>query len=56
MHLSLKFACPLVHVLKLVDGEIKPPMGYIYEAMDQAKEAIAKSFQGNKESMIRSLR
>ncbi|XP_020107334.1 glutamic acid-rich protein-like [Ananas comosus] len=27
-----------------VDGEKRPSMGYIYEAMDRAKEAIAKSF------------
>ncbi|XP_028092495.1 uncharacterized protein LOC114292681 [Camellia sinensis] len=27
----------------------KPPMGYIYEAMDRAKEAIANSFNGNVE-------
>eukprot|EP00253_Pinus_taeda_P033830 PITA_33830 len=30
---------PLVKVLRLVDGE-KPAMGYLYEAMDKAKEAI----------------
>ena len=30
---------PLVKVLRLVDGE-KPAMGYLYEAMDRAKEAI----------------
>jgi hypothetical protein len=30
---------PLVKVLHLVDGE-KPAMGYLYEAMDRAKEAI----------------
>ncbi|VFQ59846.1 unnamed protein product [Cuscuta campestris] len=29
------------------DGETKSPMGYIYEAMDRAKESIAKSFGGN---------
>jgi hypothetical protein len=38
---------PLVKVLKLVDGDAKPTMGYIYEAMDRAKEEIASSF-GNK--------
>ena len=27
--LALKFASPLVKVLRLVDGEVKPPMGYI---------------------------
>ncbi|XP_059639841.1 uncharacterized protein LOC132282251 [Cornus florida] len=34
---SLKVASPLVRVLKLVDGERRPPMGYIYEAMERAK-------------------
>jgi len=32
----------------MVDGDKKPHMGYIYETMDRAKEAIAKSFS-NKE-------
>jgi len=30
---------PLVKVLRLVDGD-KPAMGYLYEAMDRAKEAV----------------
>lgn len=46
--LSLKFASPLVRVLRLVDGEMKPAMGYIYEAMDRAKEAIAKAFNNDR--------
>ena len=33
----VKIIEPLVKVLRLVDGE-KLAMGYIYEAMDQAKE------------------
>ena len=41
---ALKLTGPLVKVLRLVDGERKPAMGYIYEAMDRAKEAIASSF------------
>ncbi|XP_059664281.1 uncharacterized protein LOC132310058 [Cornus florida] len=41
---SLKVSGPLISVLRLVDGEKKPPMGYIYAAKDRAKEAIAKSF------------
>ncbi|XP_028112447.1 uncharacterized protein LOC114310603 [Camellia sinensis] len=48
-HLALQFSCPIVRVLRKVDGEGKPPMGYIYEAMDRAKEAIANSFSGNEE-------
>eukprot|EP00253_Pinus_taeda_P032382 PITA_32382 len=31
---------PLVRVLRLVDGD-KPAMGYLYEAMDRAKEGIS---------------
>ncbi|KAH6764019.1 hAT dimerization domain-containing protein / transposase-like protein [Perilla frutescens var. frutescens] len=46
---ALKLVGPLVKVLRMVDGERKPPMGYIYEAMDRAKEAIAKSFSMNEE-------
>ncbi|XP_020236305.1 uncharacterized protein LOC109815899 [Cajanus cajan] len=38
---------PLVKVLRLVDGEKKRAMGYMYEAMDKAKEVIMKSFNNN---------
>jgi len=41
---TLKVMAPLVHVLRLVDGERKATMGYIYEAMEKAKEKIVKSF------------
>ncbi|KAI8551034.1 hypothetical protein RHMOL_Rhmol06G0153500 [Rhododendron molle] len=40
----LKGVLPLVKVLRLVDGDAKPAMGYIYEAMDRAKEQIEKKF------------
>ncbi|XP_039144006.1 uncharacterized protein LOC120281171 [Dioscorea cayenensis subsp. rotundata] len=40
----LKSVIPLVKVLRLVDGDFKPVMGYIFEAMDRAKEKIAKNF------------
>lgn len=36
----LKVQEPLVKVLRLVDGDLKPTMGFIYEAMDRAKMAI----------------
>ncbi|XP_009775009.1 uncharacterized protein [Nicotiana sylvestris] len=45
---ALKVCNPLLTVLRLVDGERKPPMGYIYEAMDRAKEAIKKAFDKDK--------
>ncbi|XP_058207975.1 uncharacterized protein LOC131321014 [Rhododendron vialii] len=47
--LALKFACPLVKVLRLVDGEEKPAKGYIYEAMDRAKETIINTFGGDED-------
>ncbi|XP_034694103.1 uncharacterized protein LOC117920605 [Vitis riparia] len=45
----LKVSGPLVRVLRLVDGEKKAPMGDIYEAMNRAKDAIVRSFNGNEE-------
>ena len=40
----MKIAEPLVKVLRLVDGE-RLAMGYIYEAMDQAKEQIRAAYK-----------
>ncbi|KAK8934674.1 hypothetical protein KSP39_PZI014545 [Platanthera zijinensis] len=40
----LKIFGPLVRVLRLVDGEKRPVMGYIYEAMDRAKETIISHY------------
>ncbi|KAJ9557009.1 hypothetical protein OSB04_011623 [Centaurea solstitialis] len=42
--IAVKVGLPLLGVLRLVDGERKPPMGYIYEAVDRAKECIANTF------------
>ncbi|KAL4584188.1 hypothetical protein LXL04_008780 [Taraxacum kok-saghyz] len=42
--IAVKVGEPLISVLRLVDSERKPAMGYIYEAMDRAKEQIAYSF------------
>ncbi|XP_049410469.1 uncharacterized protein LOC125873623 [Solanum stenotomum] len=39
---------PLTVVLHLVDEEKKPPMSYIYEAMDKSKETIEWGFPGVK--------
>ncbi|XP_075095242.1 uncharacterized protein LOC142173535 [Nicotiana tabacum] len=38
---------PLIKIFWLVDNEKKTVMGYIYEAMDRAKEAIVKAFDRN---------
>ncbi|XP_073017843.1 uncharacterized protein [Primulina eburnea] len=51
---ATKIGDPLLEVLRLVDGEKKPIMGYIYEAMDRAKEKIAKYF-GNNEDMYKDV-
>nr|KYP31724.1 hypothetical protein KK1_047812 [Cajanus cajan] len=39
----LKVFEPLVKVLRPVDGDEKPTMGFIYEAIDRAKQSIQKS-------------
>ena len=44
----LKCVSPLVKVLRLVDGDVKPAMGYVCEAVDRAKEQIAKNFNDQK--------
>ncbi|KAL0910117.1 hypothetical protein M5K25_021057 [Dendrobium thyrsiflorum] len=41
---------PLVQVLRMVDAEKKPAMGFIYNAMDEAKEMIASNLGGEEES------
>ena len=45
----LKVSGPLVRVLRLVNGEKKVPMGYIYEAMNRAKDTIVRIFNGKEE-------
>lgn len=44
---SCKIVGPLGSVLRLVDREKRPLMGYIYEAMDRVKKAIADAFKKN---------
>ncbi|XP_058779267.1 uncharacterized protein LOC131653196 [Vicia villosa] len=48
--ICLKGAFPLLKVLRMVDSDEKPAMGYIYEAMDQAKEQIQTSYNNKKKS------
>jgi len=47
----VSFTEPLVNVLRLMDGE-KPAMGYIYEGMDRAKEAIKTLYKGNESKYL----
>lgn len=42
----VSFTEPLVKVLRLMDGE-NPGMGYMYEGMDRAKEAIKTFYKVN---------
>ncbi|XP_057854140.2 uncharacterized protein LOC131064126 [Cryptomeria japonica] len=42
----VKFVKPLVVLLRVADGD-KPAMGYIYEGMDRAKEAIRFVYGGD---------
>ncbi|XP_058727094.1 uncharacterized protein LOC131598519 [Vicia villosa] len=44
----LKITEPLVRVLRTVDSEDKPAMGYLYRAMYKAIEEIEKRFRRNK--------
>ena len=39
----LKVFEPIVKVLRLVDGDEKPTMGFIYEAIDRAKQSIEQN-------------
>jgi hypothetical protein len=49
---TLKVMGPIVHVMRIVDNEKQPAMGYIYAAMLEAKEAIEKSFNSNTSKFI----
>jgi len=42
----LRGALPLIKVLRMVDSDEKPTMGFIYEEMDIAKEKIQNLFNG----------
>nr|KAJ0210554.1 hypothetical protein LSAT_V11C400203280 [Lactuca sativa] len=49
---ALKLTVPLVKFLRLVDGEKYLAMGYIYAAMDRAKQAICDSFSNAEDYKI----
>ncbi|KAL2493464.1 hAT dimerization domain-containing protein/transposase-related [Abeliophyllum distichum] len=51
---ALKTTNPLFVVLRLVDSEQMPTMRFIYRAMDNAKEHIAKNL-GNKEALYKEI-
>ncbi|XLR53780.1 hypothetical protein S83_004452, partial [Arachis hypogaea] len=39
---------PLVHVLRIVDSEDRPAMGYLYQAIYKAREEMVRRFQKRK--------
>ena len=43
--LCLKVFAPLVKVLRLVDGDRKPSMGFVYGELNKAKEEIKEAFK-----------
>ncbi|KAF7814766.1 uncharacterized protein G2W53_028735 [Senna tora] len=45
----VKIVAPIVHLLRIVDADEKPSMGYVYEGMHRAKKAIKEMFKGKKE-------
>ncbi|XP_042467363.1 uncharacterized protein LOC122050536 [Zingiber officinale] len=45
MDLCLQIFTPLIKVLRLVDGEEKPSMGFVYREILNAKEEIRKTFK-----------
>ncbi len=45
------FSAPLMKVLRMVDGD-KPAMGFVYEAMNQAKEAIKEAYNVKDKSIF----
>eukprot|EP00253_Pinus_taeda_P004506 PITA_04506 len=47
----VSFTEPLLKVLRLMDGK-KPAMGYIYEGMDRAKEAIKIFYKGDESKYL----
>ena len=43
VELCLKIVSPLIKVLRMVDSDEKPAMGFLYKAIDQAKEEIKQN-------------
>ncbi|KAK0577829.1 hypothetical protein LWI29_000872 [Acer saccharum] len=54
MSYALKTTRPLVSVLRMTDSEQMPAMGFIYGAMDKAKEEIAANL-GNEEGAYKEI-
>jgi len=46
--ICLKGAFPIMQVLRMIDSDDKPTMGFIYKVMDRVKEKIQEEFNGDK--------
>jgi len=46
--ICLKCAFPIMQVLRMIDSDDKPTMGFIYKVMDRVKEKIQEEFNGDK--------
>ncbi|XP_057418955.1 uncharacterized protein LOC130713181 [Lotus japonicus] len=42
-------AAPIIRLLRIVDGDEKPSMGYVYDGMQRAKNAIKRMFKDKSE-------
>ncbi|XP_061353108.1 uncharacterized protein LOC133297896 [Gastrolobium bilobum] len=47
----VKLTEPLIRVLRIVDSENKPAMGFLYQAIFKAREEMIKRFQRNKKKV-----
>ncbi|CAN1776850.1 hypothetical protein LINPERHAP1_LOCUS13788 [Linum perenne] len=54
VNLCLKVFEPLVKVLRMVDGDVKPSMGFVYGQLVMAKKEIHEAF-GNVESRYKDV-
>ncbi|KAE8719669.1 peroxisome bioproteinsis protein 12 [Hibiscus syriacus] len=43
-----KLVAPIIRLLRIVDGDEKPSLGYVYEGMQRAKNAIKKMFRNRR--------
>ncbi|KAF7835821.1 uncharacterized protein G2W53_010680 [Senna tora] len=46
---AVKIVAPIVHLLRIVDADEKPSMGYVYEGMRRAKKKMKEMFKGKKQ-------
>lgn len=47
-YMIAKLMGPVIKLLKIVDGDAKPSMGYVYDGMYRAKKAIKEMFRNRK--------